>query len=179
MEQNQIKKAIEDNDKHVEDIKNKYAEKARKLFCSGYNCSQSVFAAFAEDLGLDTQTALKLSSSFGGGMGRMREVCGAVSGMFMVAGLLYGYDSPIAQDDKARHYKFIQGLAEEFKKRNGTNSIICRELLGISVKTESYIPEKRTETYYKKRPCADIVSDAAEIISKYMDKAEGSDVIID
>lgn len=169
MEQNQIKKNIQDNDQHIVDNKNKYAEKARKLFCSGYNCSQSVFAAFADDLGIDTQTALKLSSSFGGGMGRMREVCGAVSGMFMVAGLLRGYTSPTDQHDKSEHYKFIQELAEEFKKRNGTNSIICRELLGLTAKTESYIPEQRTETYYKKRPCADLVSDAAEIISKYMD----------
>ena len=110
---------------------NKYSKKAGELFREGYNCAQSVFCAFADDLGLDFETALKLSSSFGGGMGRLREVCGAVSAMFMIAGLKYGYTTPNNDNIKAEHYTRIQKLAEEFKKRNKT--IICRELLGLDI----------------------------------------------
>ena len=135
------------------------AEKAKELFESGYNCSQSVVGAFCEDLGLDFETAMKLSSSFGGGMGRLREVCGAVSGLFMVAGLKCGYISPDDKEGKMNHYKLIQQLAEEFKKKNG--SIVCRELLGSDDK--SHIPSERTSEYYKKRPCSELVKDAAEI----------------
>lgn len=141
-------------------------ERAMELFKQGYNCSQSVFGAFCEECGMDFETALKLSSSFGGGMGRLREVCGAVSGMFMVAGMKYGYSDPNDSSSKAEHYKRIQALAEEFKEKNG--SIVCRDLLGLSVQSENYIPEKRTEEYYKKRPCAEIVGDAAEIIYEFI-----------
>jgi len=95
-----------------------HAEKAKQLFLEGYNCSQAVFSAFCDVTGIDFQTALKISSSFGGGMGRMREVCGAVSGMFMVAGILYGYDAPKDNISKTEHYKRIQKLAEDFKKDN-------------------------------------------------------------
>ena len=142
------------------------ADKARALFKMGYNCSQSVLGAFSDDLGIDFDTAMRLSSSFGGGMGRMREVCGAVSGMFMVAGIKYGYENPEATVEKSEHYARIQELAERFKKKN--NSIICRELLGIRTKTDAPTPEKRTDKYYKTRPCADIVADAAEIIELYI-----------
>lgn len=134
-------------------------ERAMELFKQGYNCSQAVFGAFSEECGIDFETALKLSSSFGGGMGRLREVCGAVSAMFMIAGMKYGYTDPNDKISKAEHYKRIQELAEEFKEKNKT--YVCRELLGLSVKSESYIPEERTEEYYKKRPCAELVGDAA------------------
>lgn len=141
-------------------------DKAMELFLEGYNCSQSVLGAFCEDLGLDTETALKLSSSFGAGMGKLREVCGAVSAMFMIAGLASGYSNPDATIEKADHYKKIQELADEFKKKNDT--IICRELLK-NIKTKGgFAPEARTEEYYKVRPCARFVVDAAEIIEKYL-----------
>ncbi len=140
-------------------------EKAMSLFKEGYNCSQAVFGAFAEELGLDFETAVKISSSFGGGMGRMREVCGAVSGMFMVAGLKNGYSSPTDTKSKTEHYKLIQNLATEFKAING--SIICRELLGLEGKDTNHVPAERTNEYYKKRPCAELVGDAAELLEKY------------
>ena len=104
-----------------------HAEKARELFMEGYNCSQSVVGAFAQELGMEKETAMKLASSFGAGMGRLREVCGTVSGMFLIAGLAYGYSDPKAREEKAEHYKRIQTLAARFREKNGT--IICRELL--------------------------------------------------
>lgn len=141
-----------------------YKEKAMALFHEGYNCSQSVLLAFSDELGLDRVTAMKLSSSFGGGMGRLREVCGAVSGMFMVAGLKDGYDVPGDMEKKAAHYALIQHLAAEFKKENP--SIICRELLGLPDGADQPVPEARTERYYKKRPCAELVGSAAEITAR-------------
>ena len=144
-------------------------EKAAELFLEGYNCAQAVFMAFSELTGVGEKTSALLSSSFGGGMGRMREVCGAVSGMFMAAGILYGYDSPEASPEKAEHYKRIQELAASFKERNGT--IICRELLnGISTQSTTHVPDDRTPEYYKKRPCTRMVEDAAEILEKYMEQ---------
>lgn len=151
---------------------NKYSQKAASLFTEGYNCAQSVFCAFSDELGIDFETALKLSSSFGGGMGRLREVCGAVSAMFMIAGLKYGYTSPDDDKVKAEHYIRIQKLAEEFKKTN--NSIICRELLGLDIKENSPIPAKRTEQYYKDRPCEQLVKEAAYIISNYINSTKHS-----
>ena len=133
---------------------------AREAFKEGYNCAQCIAIAFADVMDIDESTAKKLTSSFGGGMGRMREVCGAVSGMFMVAGLIYGNVKP-----KADHYKLIQDLANEFKEENG--SIICKELIGAKG-PEAPTPEKRTEKYYLKRPCADLVEIAADIIDKYI-----------
>lgn len=143
-----------------------YRNRAVELFKKGYNCSQSVFGAFCEECGLDFETSLKLASSFGGGMGRLREVCGAVSGMFMVAGMKYGYTDPKDLLAKAEHYKLIQQLAEKFREKNG--HIVCRELLGLSVQSESYVPEERTAEYYKKRPCAELIGDATEIIYEFM-----------
>ena len=140
------------------------SEKARELFKQGYNCAQSVFCTFAEDVGMDFETALKLSSSFGGGMGRLREVCGAVSAMFMIAGLKQGYITPNNDEIKGAHYEFIQNLAKEFEKKHG--SIICRELLGLDVKHDSPVPSKRTEQYYQDRPCEEFIATAAEIISE-------------
>ena len=142
-------------------------EKAMQLFEEGYNCAQSVFLAFEDLHGMDRKAAAALSSSFGGGMGRLREVCGAVSGMFLVAGALYGYDDPKAREEKAAHYARIQELAAAFEKENG--SIVCRELLGLSVKREAPVPEARTEEYYKKHPCKELVGQAAEILEQYIE----------
>lgn len=144
-----------------------YARKAMALFKEGYNCAQSVFLAFADQYPIEESLALKLSSSFGGGMGRLREVCGAVSGMFMVAGLLYGYDSPTAYEEKKEHYERIQELAHAFSAQNG--SIVCRELLGLSTKEDASTPEKRTKAYYQKRPCEQLVGMAAAIMEKYIE----------
>lgn len=144
-------------------------EKAMQLFKKGYNCSQSVLGAFAEDLGIEFETAMRLASSFGGGMGRMREVCGTVSAMLMVLGIKCGYDEPKAFDKKAKHYKLVQDAAGMFRKKHG--SIICRELLGLNLKSEeadNYIPSKRTDEYYKKRPCVNIVGDAAELTEQIL-----------
>lgn len=141
-------------------------EKAMALFEEGYNCAQSVFLAFSDMHGIDERTAAALSSSFGGGMGRLREVCGAVSGMFLTLGVLYGYDNPKAKEEKAEHYARIQELAAAFEKENG--SIVCRELLGLRVKKEAPTPEARTKEYYQKRPCRELVGDAAEILERYI-----------
>lgn len=139
---------------------------AKKYFRDGYNCAQSTFCAFAEDLGIDFETALKLSSSFGGGMGRLREVCGALSAMFMIAGLKYGYTSNNDDIAKEKHYALIQELAQKFEEKNG--SMICRTLLGLGEGADVPTPEKRTEEYYATRPCEKIIGNAAEIIEKYL-----------
>ena len=141
-----------------------YREKASALFKEGYNCSQAVLLTFCEDLGLDREIAALIASSFGGGMGRLREVCGAVSGMFMVAGIKKGYTSPKDTEGKKSHYQLIQKLAEEFKKEN--SSIICRELLGLPAGADRPEPQERTKQYYQKRPCSELVGSAAEIIAK-------------
>ena len=135
-------------------------------FREGYNCSQSLVLTFADLLPLEESVLLKMSSSFGGGMGRLREVCGAVSGMFLVCGLLYGYDGPETGPVKAEHYARIQELARRFEEKHG--SIVCRELLGLSVRRESPVPEARTEAYYRKRPCPEIIGDAAEILERFI-----------
>ena len=147
---------------------NIYSEKAMALFKEGYNCSQSVVGAFVEELGIDMKTAMLMSSSFGGGMGRLREVCGAVTGMFMVAGLTQGYHLPKDLAGKKELYTTVQNLAEKFKAENG--SVVCRDLLGLSVKSEPPIPDLRTDEYYKKRPCVELVGQAAELISEYIVK---------
>ena len=141
----------------------KYSDKACEKFLNGCNCAQSVFCAFCDITGFDESTAMKLTSSFGGGMGRLREVCGAVSAMFMIAGLLRGYN--FAGDDigKARQYQLVQDLAKKFKAEHET--IICRELLGIDGE-DNPIPSKRTPEYYASRPCVNFIKTAAEIIEK-------------
>lgn len=143
-------------------------EEAMQLFKNGYNCCQAVIGAFSDDLELDFKTAMLISSSFGGGMGRMREVCGTVSGMLMVLGLKFGYSNPKALTEKTEHYKRVQECAGKFKEKNG--SIICRELLGLDLKrgeVDSHIPSERSIEYYKKRPCVELVGDAAEILEKF------------
>jgi len=147
---------------------NEKVKVAEDLFLQGYNCSQSVFAAFSDEVGFDRETALKLTSSFGGGMGRLREVCGAVSAMFMIAGLKYGYSDPQGSNAKAEHYKLIQELAQKFKEQNG--SIICRELLGQPNQADDPVPKARTPDYYKKRPCVELVKSAAKIMEDYLEE---------
>ena len=141
------------------------SEKAKELFKSGYNCSQAVLGVFCEELGLNFETAMKIALPLGGGMGRMREVCGTVSGMFMAAGLAYANDKA---DNKAEQYKIVQELAQKFKDING--SIICRELLEGVESSTSPIPSERTDIYYKKRPCAELVGDSVEILEEYIKK---------
>lgn len=140
-------------------------EKAVRLFKEGYNCSQSVFMAYSEEYGIDRETASRLAASFGAGMGRMREVCGAVSGMLLVAGLETGAVEGNDREGKKKNYQTVQELAAEYRKKNG--SIICRELLGLRkdapIQAE---PEKRTEEYYKKRPCPELIRQAAEILEQ-------------
>ncbi|MBR6229577.1 MAG: C_GCAxxG_C_C family protein [Eubacterium sp.] len=141
-----------------------HAEKAKQLFMEGYNCAQAVLMAFEDVTGLDRETAAKLASSFGGGMGRMREVCGAVSGALMVLGLVEGYEDPKDPEAKKKHYERVQDFAARFREENG--SIICRELLtGVSVKPGN-APEERTDSYYKKRPCPELVALAAGIVDR-------------
>ncbi|MEG1458152.1 MAG: C-GCAxxG-C-C family protein [Acetivibrio sp.] len=147
--------------------------KAKELFHEGYNCAQAVFLAFSDLYDIDEETAIKLSSSFGGGMGRLREVCGAVSGMFMVAGTLYGYSDPKASTEKQEHYKRIQELAKKFQEENG--SIVCRELLGLGKGADAPKPEERTEAYYKKRPCGELVGMAASILENYIHSMENAE----
>lgn len=143
-----------------------HADKACELFAGGSNCAQAVFGAFSDVTGMDYDLALRLSSSFGGGMGRMREVCGTCSAMFMVAGILYGLGESYSHEEKTEHYKRIQELAARFKEKHST--IICGELLkGLSV-TSTPEPEKRTEHYYKVRPCVRFVRTAAEILDRYI-----------
>lgn len=140
--------------------------KARELFLKGYNCSQSVIGAFCEDLRLDFKTAMLISSSFGGGMGGLRETCGALSGAFMVIGLKYGYTTPDNPNEKAELYKKVRIVAEAFKEKY--NTMLCRELLeakNLIVKTE---PSIRTEKYYKERPCAVFVESAVEILEEIL-----------
>lgn len=146
-----------------------YQKKAEELFCQGYNCAQAVFLTFAEELGMEKETALRLSSSFGGGLGGLREVCGAVNGMAMAVGLAKGYTGKHVPEEKKEHYQRIQRMAEEFEKENG--SIICRELLGLA-KGETPMPQERTDAYYKKRPCGELCGCAAKIVAKELGLCE-------
>ncbi len=146
-------------------MKTDHSKKAAELFLNGCNCSQAVFVAFAKDCNIDEKQAMLLSSSFGGGMGRLREVCGAVSGMFMVAGLLHGYTTDDDKSKKDEHYKFIQQLAKEFNTVH--NTYICRELLGSLGKNTSPVSDARTQEYYKARPCIKFGITAAEILDRH------------
>lgn len=144
-------------------------QKAVELFMSGYNCSQSVVAAFADEYGFTKEQALRMSASFGGGIGRMRETCGAACGMFLLAGLATGATEATDREGKAANYAVVQELAAEFKRRNG--SLICRELLGLRKNAQvSTQPEERNSQYYAKRPCARMVEEAAKIWTEYLEK---------
>ena len=143
------------------------AELARQFFRSGCNCAQSVLCAFEKECGLDHETALKLASGFGAGMARMREVCGAVSGMFMAADLIFGPSDPNDKDAKDSHYAELQKLASEFRKETG--SVICRVMLGLEKSgPDSPVSEARTEAYYRKRPCVELCALAAGILENYL-----------
>ncbi len=143
------------------------AERAEALFRSGYNCSQAVAMAFSDLINTDEKTVARLTSGFGGGVGRMREVCGCILGMTFVMSALYGYDDTDDSKAKAALYGEIQGIAEKFRDENG--SIVCRELLGLSTKDiPSPTPEKRTQEFYKKRPCAELVYISARNLEEYI-----------
>ena len=144
-----------------------HADRAEELFRQGYNCAQAVFAAFCDVTGMDESTALKLSSPFGGGMGRMREVCGTISGMYMALGLLYGTDDCAAKEEKAELYSRVRELAEKFREEQG-GSIICRELLPKAMQGESGDPTPRTDDFYRVRPCVRYVRAAAEIFDGFL-----------
>ncbi len=164
---------------------------AKEYFLKGYNCSQAILLAFSDLTGLDENVAMKMASSFGGGMGRMREVCGTVSASLMVLGILYGYDAkaPTASEDKTAHYARVQEFANRF--RTEIDSIICREILEnhakylesqtenakndeqlVAMRSDSAVPTPRTEEYYKKRPCAEVAAKAAKLLDEYIRELE-------
>ena len=146
-------------------------ERAKELFHQGFNCSQSVFAACADLYGIeDEELALRLSASFGGGIGRMRQTCGAACGMFLLAGLENGSATAHDAEGKQQNYALVQNLAAKFKDENG--SLICAELLGIAPKPQDPTPEARTEAYYQKRPCADMVASAVRIFLEHLEQKQ-------
>lgn len=159
---------MEENEKRI--------EKAVAYFKSGFNCAQSVVAAFADQYGFTEEQALHMAASFGGGIGRMRMTCGAACGLFMLAGLekcaIEGKD----RESKAANYALVQELAEEFRKRNG--SLICAELLGLKKPEITSVPDERTMQYYAKRPCAHMVEEAARIWVEHFENKRDSDKIV-
>ena len=147
------------------------AELAHSNFLRGYNCSQSIVLAFPDVLakaGIEPSVAAKLASPFGGGMGRMREVCGAVSGMLMVLGLAQGYDEAKAYAEKKDLYQKVQTLCTRYSNENG--SIVCRELLGLGKGPDEPTPQRRTEGYYRKRPCPELCACAARILAEHLER---------
>ena len=152
-------------------MENERIEKAVSLFKEGFNCSQSVVAAFADKYGFTHEQALRMSASFGGGIGRMRETCGAACGLFLLAGLETGAVEGADRDGKARNYAVVQELAEEFKRRNG--ALRCADLLGLSQKEPVVsTPEARTAQYYAKRPCVKMVEEAARIWCEHLEESQ-------
>lgn len=143
-------------------------QRAVELFKSGYNCSQSVVAAFADLYGFTEEQALRMSASFGGGIGRMRQTCGAACGMFLLAGLDTGAVDAEDRAGKSHNYEVVQQMAEKFRAENG--SLICAELLGLSTTAahRDTQAEPRTDLYYKKRPCVEMVETAARIFANYL-----------
>ncbi len=140
--------------------------RAREFFTSGYNCAQSVALAYNDIIALDPQTTARMTASFGGGVSRLRELCGAVSGMAFVAGALIPADNPLNLDAKKRNYALMQEFAEAFRIENG--HIVCRELLGLTQTKDEPTPSERTTEYYRKRPCVEYVASAARIIGEYL-----------
>ena len=149
------------------------SELARAYFLKGYNCAQSVTLAFAPELGMEEAAVAQMMSGFGGGMGRMREVCGAVSGMVHVLGTLRGYSDPHDPAAKTACYALIQRAMERYRAENG--SYICRELLGLDKPEGTPVAEERTAQYYAKRPCADLVACAASITADLLAETQGED----
>lgn len=144
------------------------AAAAKALFMEGYNCSQAVVGAWAEDIGLDSETAYKIASGFGGGIGRMREVCGAFTGAVMVLGLKFGNTIGSDREAKGKDYERVQLFAKRFKEELGSDTIICRELLGLSGLSDPD-PAKRTKEYYQKRPCPETVAIASGLLGEFME----------
>ena len=145
-----------------------HGEEARRLFMMGYNCAQSVFCAFRDETGLSLDESARLSSSFGGGMGRLREVCGGVSSALLALGAICGYDVPGDDMAKRAHYKLVQDYARRFKEMNGT--IVCRELLRDVPVTPGDIPEARTPEFYTRRPCLRLVGEAATLLDEMLNE---------
>lgn len=142
------------------------ALRAKEYFREGYNCAQSVALAYADITALDGPTVATITASFGGGMGRLREVCGAVSGMAFLASFISPCPSKDNTEAKKANYALVQEFAEAFRKQNG--AIVCRTLLGLDRPKDEPTPSARTAEYYKKRPCADLVYDAALIVGNYL-----------
>ena len=152
------------------DQNQKRIERAVELFMSGYNCSQSVTAAFADLYGFSEEQALKLSAGFGGGIGRMRHTCGAFCGVVALAGMDCGATDGADREGKSHNYKVIQDLASKYKDQNG--SLICAEILGLNGQKASSLSaeaSERTPEYYKTRPCAMKVKSAATIFAEYLE----------
>ncbi len=147
-------------------------EQAKAYFSQGYNCAQAVMLAFKDETGYGEEQAAALASSFGGGMGRMREVCGAVSGMLLALGAARGYSDPKDGEGKKKQYETVQRLAGQFREANG--SIICRELLDGTADSAP-APSERSAAYYKERPCAGLVANAADILARYLSETDGND----
>ena len=145
-----------------------HAENARDNFLAGYNCAQALACAFAEEMGMTVDQAARLASGFGGGFGRMREVCGAVSGAVLVYNWLHGYCNPEDPLEKSHHYGRVMRFCLAFQEK--WNSMICRELLaGLELKNEgSPVPEARTPEYYKTRPCVRFVGSAAQLLEEML-----------
>ena len=143
-----------------------HAELARSLFLQGYNCAQAVLCAFCDVTGLSVDDAARTASSFGGGLGRLREVCGTVSGAALVLGIAKGYADPTDFEAKKAHYRLVQEFARRFREQNG--SIVCRELLSGVDAAAGGDPEARTPEYYKKRPCPNLAWQAAHILDEML-----------
>lgn len=149
-----------------------HVEKARELFMEGYNCAQAVACAFCDVTGLEIDEAARMSSSFGGGLGRLRELCGTVSGAALVLGLVKGYSEPGDYEAKKAHYALVQEFARRFREANG--SIVCRELLsGVEVRPGAE-PEPRTPDFYKKRPCMNLAASAAGILEEMLSETQNN-----
>lgn len=149
-----------------------HAERAARLFREGCNCAQSVFVAYCDWTGFDREKAIRLSASFGGGMGRLREVCGALSGALMALGMLRAPLDPTDRAAKAAHYARVQALGHAFRAHNG--SLLCRDLLGDQAGS-GYVPDERTEAYYQSRPCERLIYDAAHLLERMILEGEPRD----
>ena len=150
-----------------------HAKEAERLFLAGYNCAQAVFCAFCDETGLDRDAAARLASSFGGGMGRLREVCGTVSGALLALGAIRGYDDPKDPEAKKAHYRLVQEYARRFREKNG--SIVCRELLKNVAVTPGETPEERTPEFYARRPCLRLAGEAAAILDEMLAETQSDE----
>ena len=145
-----------------------HARLAKELFLKGYNCAQAVVCAFSDITGYDRDASARMASSFGGGLGRLRETCGAVSAAALVLGIVKGYDDPVDHEAKKLHYALVREFAERFRAKD--TSISCRELLTLAglMPESGGEPEQRTEEFYRKRPCPRLVYDAAQILDEML-----------